>query len=322
MSKQVITKYDNMSAISQKMSDNYDELLAKIDGGIHTDAECLTAFVAEMNKYAGLFGMADTNFVNPSGMDETNHYSCAKDMARLTMCCAAYPKLMEYWGQTSYSVSVGGPNARTISGISTYKGTDMQTVGDYYHIFGGKSGTWIVSSSNHIENLCLICKSKVDDAWLVGCILYNTYNPTAGVHSNRGVPFKEMLDWLEDYRQNPSTPAQTVQATYCSAWVMPPHTPTAYSDMDLQMVGKSSTTHAKPCSATKMMTAAIVLDKLSIDEVITIKSSDIKSGSGDTFYEGDTLTVGDAILAMLLPSSNTLATALARVVGGRILNGK
>lgn len=309
-----------MSQISAKMSQNYDELLAMIGGESHTDEECLAAFVAEMNKYAGLFGMTNTNFVNPSGMDETDHYSCAKDMARLTMCCTAYPKLMEYWGQTTYSVQVGGSNARTISGSSSYKGSAMTTVGDYYHIFGGKSGTWILSASNHIENLCLVVKSKTDDAWLVGCILYNTYNPTAGVSSNRGVPFKEMLDWLEDYRQNPSTPAQTVQATYCSAWVMPPHTATAYADMDLEMVGKSSTTHAKPCSATKMMTAAIVLDKFSIDETITIKSSDIKSGSGDTFYAGDTLKVGDAILAMLLPSSNTLAAALARVVGWKILN--
>lgn len=322
MSKQVITQYDNMSTISQKMSDNYDELLSLIGIGGHTDADCLTAFVAEMNKYAALFGMNDTVFLNPSGMDESGHYSCAKDMARLTMCCTAYRKLMEYWGQTSYSVSVGGPNARTISGISTYKGSDMTTVGDYYHIFGGKSGTWIISSSNHIENLCLVCKSKVDDAWLVGCIMYNTYNPTAGVHSNRGVPFKEMLDWLEDYRQDPTTPSQTVQAQYCAAWVMPPHTATAYQDMDLEMVGKSSTTHAKPCSATKLMTALVALDNIGINDTITIKSSDIKSGSGDTFYEGDTITFGDAILAMLLPSSNTLATAIARTAGERILNAK
>lgn len=322
MSKQTILQTDNMSTISQKMSDNYDELLAMIGGTPHTDEECVDAFVAEMNKYTSRFGMSNTNFINPSGMDVNGHYSCAKDMARMTMCCTAYAKLMEFWGQTSYSVPVGGPNARTISGISTYKGTDMPTVGDYYHIFGGKSGTWIVSSSNHIENLCLVCKSKVDDAWLVGCILYNTYNPTAGVHSNRGVPFKEMLDWLEDFRQDPDTAAQTVQAQYCSAWVMPPHSPTAYADMDLEMVGKSSTTQAKPCSATKLMTAMVALDHLSLDEIITIKSGDIKSGSGDTFYEGDTILFGDAILAMLLPSSNTLATAIARVAGEKILNGK
>lgn len=322
MSKQVILQGDNMSTISQKMSVNYDELLAMISGTPHTDEECIAAFVAEMNRYASLFGMTNTHFVNSSGMDTDGHYSCAKDLAKMVFCCTAYDKLMMYWGQESYSVEIGGNNARTITGVSTYKGADMETLGDYYHIFGGKSGTWIVSSSNHIENLILVCKSKVDDAWLAGCIMYNTYNPTAGVHSNRGVPFKEMLDWLEDYRVDPSTPAQTIQAQYCSAFVVPPHNPIAYQDVDLEMVGKSSTTQAKPASCTKLMTAMVALDHLSLDETITIKSSDIKSGSGNTFYDGDTINSGDAILAMLLPSSNTLATTLARVVGEKILNGK
>ena len=321
MSKQVILQTDNMSSISQKMSDNYDELLSLMGETPHTDAECVTAFVAEMNKYATLFGMTETQFANPHGLPEDGHYSCARDLARLVMCATAYPKLMEYWGQASYSITVGGPNARTISGDSTYKGLAMSTLGDYYHIFGGKSGTITISGTRY-ENLALACKSKVDDAWLVGCIMYNTNNPSAGTTGNRGVPFKEMLDWLEDYRQNPSTPSQTVQATYCSAWVLPPHNGTSYADMDLEMVGKSSTTHARPASTTKLMTAMIVFDHLSMNDTITIKASDIESGSGDTFYSGDTLNVGDAILAMMLPSSNTLAHAFARVVGNKILNGK
>lgn len=70
------------------------------------------------------------------------------------------------------------------------------------------------------------------------------------------------------------------------------------------------------------MTAKVALDYLSMSEIITIKSSDIQSGSGDTFYSGDVLYVEDAILAMLLSSSNTLATALARIVGKKILKAQ
>ena len=323
MSKQVITQQDNMSTISAKMSQNYDELLALIGGETHSDSDCFNAFVAEMNRYAGLFGMTNTLWNNPSGQPDDNngHYSCARDLAKMVACATAYPKLMEYWGQTTYSVQVGGPNARTISGSSTYKGTAMDTVGDYYHIFGGKSGS-ITWHSVRYENLILVCKSKVDDAWLAGCIMYNTNLVSGNPTDARGVPFKEMLDWLEDYRQDPTTPAQTVQAQYCSAFVVPPHTPTAYQEVTLEQVAKSSTTHGHPASCTKLMTAMIVFDHLSMNDTITIKASDIESGSGDTFYEGDTLNVADAILAMMLPSSNTLAHAFARVVGGRILNGK
>ena len=283
------------------------------------DAECINAFVMEMNKYAVRFGMKNTKFVNPHGLNEIGHYSCAKDIARMTMCATAYKKLMEFWGQTTYSVAVGGNHARTISGASTYKGGNMTSVGNYYHILGGKSGMVKVSNVRH-ENLCLVVKSKVDDAWLVGCILGNKNNPEASTTGNRGVPFKEMLDWLEDYRQDPSTVAQPVQATHCSAWVVPPFVPTAYADVDLEMVGKSSTTQTYPASTTKLMTAMVVLDNLSLDETVTVHSEDIRSGSGDIFYAGDTLNVGDALLAMLLPSSNTLAVTFARVAGEKILN--
>lgn len=325
MSKQIITQYDNMSTISQKMSDNYDELYNLITGetpATHTDAECVTAFVAEMNKYASRFGMTGTNWANPHGLNNASHYSCARDLAKMVFCCTAYDKLMQFWGQTSYSVAIGGSHARTISGTSTYKGSAMTTVGNYYHIYGGKSGSVTPSGGTRKENLVLVCKSKVDDAWLAGCIMYNTNSPGGTNTSNRGVPFKAMLDWLEDYRQDPTASAPTIQAEYASAFVVPPHNPMAYQDVALEMVGKASTTQAIPASCTKLMTAMVALDHLFLDETITVKSSDIQTGSGDTFYDGDTLTFADAILAMLLPSSNTLATAIARVAGGRILNGK
>ena len=189
--------------------------------GTYSDLECITAFVAEMNKYAELFGMDNTHFVNPHGLDNKSHYSCARDLARLTMYCALDRRLIEYWGQTSYSVSVRGPKARIISGSSTYSGLAMMTVEDHYHIIGGKSGT-LLDSNGRYENLCLVCESKVDHAWLVGCIMYNTYHPTGNPQSARGVAFKELLDWLEDYRKDPTTSERTVQASYCSAGVLPP----------------------------------------------------------------------------------------------------
>jgi D-alanyl-D-alanine carboxypeptidase len=305
--------------VVRRKQERYKGVDLSVNAEVSTDAKCLAAFVKEMNKYADRLGMSETHFVNPSGMNESSHYSCAKDLARMTMFCTKYKKLMEFWGQTSYSVFVDGPNARTISGYSSYTGDNMTTVENCYHIIGGKSGTWIVDSSNHIENLCLVCKSKVDDVWLVGCILYNANNPTAGTKDNRGVPFKQMLDWLEDYRQDSATETQAVQASYCSAWVIPQNG-LAYYEKDLEMVGKNSTTRAIPASCTKLMTAMVALDYISINETIIIKSGDIKPGSGDTYYVGDTITFGDAIFAMLLPSSNTLAMAIARTVGAVLLN--
>lgn len=293
--------------------------------GMYSALECVSAFVDEMNKYANLFGMNNTHFVNPHGLDDKSHYSCAKDLARLTMYCASDKRLLEHWGQASYSVSVRGPKARILSGFSTYCGTAMMTVEDYYHIIGGKSGT-LLDANGRYENLCLVCESKVDHAWLVGCIMYNTYHPSGNPLAARGVAFKELLDWLEEFRKDSTITERAVQALYCSAWVMPPlsvcRKSVNYNDAGWEMVGKSSSIQAKPASITKLMTAKVALDYLSMSEIITIKSSDIQSGSGDTFYSGDVLYVEDAILAMLLSSSNTLATALARIVGKKILKAQ
>ena len=57
-----------------------------------------------------------------------------------------------------------------------------------------------------------------------------------------------------------------------------------------------------------------------INESFEIKASDITSGSGNYFYDGDIITYKEALHAMLLPSSNTTAEATATAVGHRILD--
>ena len=64
-------------------------------------AECIAAhcggsggskqFVAWMNEKAASLGMTHTAFLNPSGLDESGHGSCALDMARLAACAMQDP---------------------------------------------------------------------------------------------------------------------------------------------------------------------------------------------------------------------------------------
>lgn len=51
-------------------------------------------FVAEMNSKAQALGMENTSFANPNGLDDENHYSTARDMARLAAYAAKNPGLM------------------------------------------------------------------------------------------------------------------------------------------------------------------------------------------------------------------------------------
>ena len=64
-------------------------------------AECIAAycggsggskqFIAWMNEKAASLGMTHTAFLNPSGLDEAGHSSCALDMARLAACAMQDP---------------------------------------------------------------------------------------------------------------------------------------------------------------------------------------------------------------------------------------
>lgn len=53
-------------------------------------------FVDMMNERARQLGLTDTNFKNPHGLDEANHYSSAYDMAMIAKELVKHPKVLEY----------------------------------------------------------------------------------------------------------------------------------------------------------------------------------------------------------------------------------
>lgn len=53
-------------------------------------------FVTMMNDKCSLIGCTNTNFVNPHGLDEDNHYSSAYDMALLALELIKYENILEY----------------------------------------------------------------------------------------------------------------------------------------------------------------------------------------------------------------------------------
>ena len=61
------------------------------------------AFVEEMNNKANELGMKNTNFVNPHGLHDENHYTSAEDLALLAYYALCnYPEILEYTGIYEY----------------------------------------------------------------------------------------------------------------------------------------------------------------------------------------------------------------------------
>jgi len=69
----------------------------------------LSAFADKMNEKAAQLGMSDSHFVTPSGLDAPEHYSTARDMAKLTRAALKNEEFRAICGLTSATLEFGNP---------------------------------------------------------------------------------------------------------------------------------------------------------------------------------------------------------------------
>lgn len=101
--------------------------------------------------------------------------------------------------------------------------------------------------------------------------------------------------------------------------------PNVYSEGAILMDGttgkiiysKNENVQYEPASTTKVMTALIVLENVSLDEKVTIgEKPPLVDGSAIGIREGEVYTVEELMLGLLLESGNDCAEALAEYVAG------
>ena len=88
------------------------------------------------------------------------------------------------------------------------------------------------------------------------------------------------------------------------------------------LYGKNENTQFYPASITKLMTALLVAENCSLDEVVTFSetaTTNLESGAVTlNLTAGDQLTVEDCLYALLLKSANEVANGLAEHVDGSV----
>lgn len=72
------------------------EVLAEFVGGTKEN------FVKMMNDWVKKVGCNDTNFTNPSGLHDDNHYTTARDMSKITLAALKNANLVKYSTTTEY----------------------------------------------------------------------------------------------------------------------------------------------------------------------------------------------------------------------------
>ena len=110
-------------------------------------AGSLESFALMMNKKAAEIGMDSTNFVTPSGLDADEHYSTARDMAKLAVYAMQNPIFRKAVSSETKTLQYGNPPyRRTLKGhnkiLSLYEGGNGIKTG-----YTSKSGKCLVSSA-------------------------------------------------------------------------------------------------------------------------------------------------------------------------------
>lgn len=99
----------------------------------------ISGFADMMNTKAVSLGCTGTHFVNPNGLNDSNHYTTAQDMAKIAAAAFANPKLCEITSTREYTFpATKGAAARKVTmGHKMLYPTDSRY---YPGIVGGKTG--------------------------------------------------------------------------------------------------------------------------------------------------------------------------------------
>ena len=113
-------------------------------------------FAKLMNEKAKQIGCENTNFTNPSGIHNTNHFSTARDIAKIGVCASNYPHIMDIVCKTNYTLHENQFNARSFITTNTLI---IKSEKNYYEFANGmktgftdQAGSCIVATAQK-ENM-------------------------------------------------------------------------------------------------------------------------------------------------------------------------
>ncbi len=124
------------------------------------------AFVEMMNQRAAQIGCTGTHFVNAHGLHDDNHYTTARDMARIMLTAVEIPEFRKLDSTASYTVPATNlSDARDLYTTNFLLGTDR--IDTFYdkRVTGGKTGFTTPAGR------CLMCTAENDTFSLLSVVL-------------------------------------------------------------------------------------------------------------------------------------------------------
>ena len=270
----------------------------------YSDSACIEAFINEMNEKADSIGMTHSYFIRAAG-DGLNQ-TTPKDMVLLTLIASSYKRLAEIWSKNSYSCTPRQSGATRVSFNTTVKDTTLEAS---YPILGGKTGHL---GSPGTSALACIC--DVDGKQVAGYIHGDGSIDRFGA-------MKELMDIASTILSGGTNTDTVTEADEAIAVLVPTYFTANYEQQTMDVIyAQNENDTIVPASTTKILTALTILDWVEdTSETFEFVQGDMIGGSGAVFSVGDVVSFKDALYALMLPSSNQSAQAMARVVGRKIL---
>ena len=121
-------------------------------------------FVTMMNEKATELGCTNTHFANPSGLEDSDHYSSARDMALIAREAVTHDSFVALCSSSSYTVDATNINdSRSLTNTNKFVDPDSS----YYNadVYGIKTGFLEVAGG------CLVTAIEKDDIGIIAVIL-------------------------------------------------------------------------------------------------------------------------------------------------------
>lgn len=287
-------------------------LPVSVNGAAYSERDQLGAFMEYMNEKAAAIGMENSKFNDPMG---GYNFTTARDFAKLLVWVDKYWELMRVFGAVEQELSVQGENPRQQTVVSTIRGNEH--LDPYYEILACKDGELPVEEIRNLAVILQIPDSK--DKLAVVCLLaqgrnHQTNGSRAAVKAIADVCLRRLEDPQADISDIKIPCGSAMAVLLPEEGVDPENLTILYEkDPDRQIM---------TASITKVLTAVCVLDvQQDLENVFDYRYFDTNIGGFyvQDFLPGDVLTYREGLYALLLPSSNVTARALARASGLTIL---
>lgn len=176
MSREAVFAEDNTLNWSSSDSVSAQEMITAVmlvseNGGAIALAQAISGntnrFADLMNDKAKAIGCKNSNFANPNGLPDSNHYSTAKDMARIAVYCMKNPTFREIVGTRRTSIRWLYPKDKW----SELNNTN-ELLGKYKGANGIKTG-WTRAAGG-----CLSASAKRGDIELIAIVMHSPDHDT------------------------------------------------------------------------------------------------------------------------------------------------